>query len=173
VLHQIYYYQQDHEGSVTHLTDGSGNVIETYRYDAFGAPTINGGALTASALGNRFMFTGREYAAKFGIYEYRARAYRPTLGRFMSEDPKLFVRRAGLGKAPDDWSFGNHPDEAEFNLFRYCGDDPIDWTDPMGLDPVFVSPEANALAMQADVRNLTQMASRRRTTRFSCCTMRR
>jgi RHS repeat-associated protein len=108
------------------------------------------------------MFTGREFSNLFGFYEwsemgirdidgqvregsgraerermsqYRARAYNPLLGRFMSEDPKLFVRRAGLGKAPDDWSFGAHPDEAEFNLFRYCGNDPIDFTDPMGLDP--------------------------------------
>ncbi len=68
----------------------------------------------------------------FGFYEYRARAYHPGLGRFMSEDPKLFVRRAGLGKAPDDWSFGTYPAEGEYNLFRYCGNDPIDFTDPMG-----------------------------------------
>jgi hypothetical protein len=52
----------------------------------------------------------------------------------MSEDPKLFVHRSGLGKAPDNWSFAAHPEEAEFNLFRYCGNDPIDFTDPMGLE---------------------------------------
>jgi hypothetical protein len=50
----------------------------------------------------------------------------------MSEDPKGFVRRIGLEKSPDDWSLGAHPDEAEYNLFRYCGNDPIDFTDPMG-----------------------------------------
>jgi RHS repeat-associated protein len=59
------------------------------------------------------MFTGREYAAAFGFYEYRARAYHPGLGRFMSEDPKLF-------------------DAGDYNLFRYCHNDPIDLTDPMG-----------------------------------------
>ena len=52
----------------------------------------------------------------------------------MSEDPKLFVRRAGLGASPGDWTFAAHPDEAEFNLFRYCGNDPIDFADPMGLE---------------------------------------
>ncbi len=52
----------------------------------------------------------------------------------MSEDPKLFVRRAALAKAGGDWSFAAHPDEAEFNLFRYCGNDPVDFADPMGLD---------------------------------------
>jgi RHS repeat-associated protein len=63
---------------------------------------------------NRFLFTGREYAATLGFYEYRARAYNPTLGRFMSEDPKGF-------------------DAGDYNLFRYCHNDPLDLTDPMGL----------------------------------------
>ena len=44
-----------------------------------------------------------------------ARAYHSGLGRFMSEDPKLF-------------------DAGDYNLFRYCHNDPIDFTDPMGLD---------------------------------------
>jgi RHS repeat-associated protein len=140
-----YYYQQDHEGSVTHLLNTSGNVIESYKYDAFGAPAIyaaNGTQLSSSAYSNRFLFTGREYANLFGFYEYRARAYHPILGRFMSEDPKGFVRRAGLGKGPDDWTFGAHSDEVEFNLFRYCGNDPVDFSDPMGLDTM-----ANAMAV--------------------------
>ncbi len=37
---QAFYYGQDHEGSVTHLLNANGNVIESYLYDAFGAPTI-------------------------------------------------------------------------------------------------------------------------------------
>jgi RHS repeat-associated protein len=113
---QPYFYQDDHEGSVTHLIDNANTaVIERYRYDVFGKPTINGGALTSSAFNNRFMFTGREYAGTFGIYEYRARAYHPGLGRFMSEDPKGF-------------------DAGDYNLFRYCKNDPEDLTDPMGED---------------------------------------
>ena len=112
-----YYYQQDHEGSVTQLLSTSGDVIESYKYDAFGSPAIydaNGNPLSSSAYSNRFLFTGREYANAFGFYEYRARAYNPTLGRFMSEDPKLF-------------------DAGDYNLFRYCHNDPVDFTDPMGL----------------------------------------
>jgi RHS repeat-associated protein len=111
------YYQDDHEGNVTHLmmqVNNTPTVVESYRYDAFGKPTINGGALTTSAYGNRFLFTGREYVSQFGIYEYRNRAYHPGLGRFMSEDPKGFA-------AGDN------------NFFRYCGNDPEDHTDPMGL----------------------------------------
>ena len=117
VLHQTYYFQQDHEGSVTHLTDGTGTVTEKYKYDAFGAPTMynaGGAVITSSAYGNRALFTGREYDSTFGIYEYRARAYHPGLGRFMSEDPKGF-------------------DARDYNLFRYVHNDPEDLTDPMGL----------------------------------------
>jgi len=39
-----YFYQQDHEGSVTHVTTASGAVIEKYKYDAFGTPTIYSGS---------------------------------------------------------------------------------------------------------------------------------
>ena len=124
-----YFPQQDHEGSVTHLTDASGAIIERYRYDAFGAPTIyapNWAVRSATIYDNRFLFTGREYAATyrstyvpgFKFYEYRARAYNPALGRFTSEDPKGF-------------------DAGDYNLFRYCHNDPIDLTDPMGLEVGF------------------------------------
>jgi RHS repeat-associated protein len=119
-----FYYQHNHEGSVTHLTNAAGAVIESYKYDAFGAPTMYNGATQVdySTYNNRFLFTGREYAAAnaagynagFKFYEYRARAYNPLLGRFMSEDPKGFA--AG-----------------DYNLFRYCHNDPEDMTDPMGL----------------------------------------
>jgi RHS repeat-associated protein len=112
-----YFLNQDHEGSVTHLTDASGNIIERYRYDAFGAPTIyapNWTVRNTSSFNNRFLFTGREYAGAW-VYEYRARVYHAYLGRFMSEDPKLF-------------------DASDYNLFRYCHNDPIDMTDPMGTE---------------------------------------
>jgi len=52
----------------------------------------------------------------------------------MSEDPKLFVHRMEYGTVSSDWSFSTHPEEAEFNLFRYCQNDPLDLTDPMGFD---------------------------------------
>src|ERR1043166_2703934 len=141
---QPFYYQQNHEGSVTHLTDASGTVIEKYRYDVFGAPTAydgNGNVLTGTAYNNRFLFTGREYRWAYGFYEYRARAYHPTVGRFMSEDPKLF-------------------DAGDYNLFRYCHNDPEDLTDPLGLENVpgqFWAPTPERMAASSDYND--QMAA--------------
>ena len=117
------FYHQDRLGNVSAITDFSGQVIEQYRYDAFGQPEIrsgpvsgnpNGTVQTGTLINNRFLFTGREWAARYGFYEYRNRAYNPALGRFMSEDPKGFA--AG-----------------DRNLFRYCAGDPVNKTDPMGL----------------------------------------
>jgi RHS repeat-associated protein len=145
-----YFLNQDHEGSVTHLTDASGNIIERYRYDAFGAPTIyapNWTVRNTSSFNNRFLFTGREYAGAW-VYEYRARVYHAALGRFMSEDPKLF----GAG---------------DYNLFRYCHNDSIDFTDPMGTvtdarqeDPWYThSQQAETLDKLAATRELLGLSS--------------
>lgn len=111
------FLHQDRLGSTTAVTGFDGTVLESYRYDAFGAPTIKsatGAVLSQTAINNRVLFTGREWVAQQGFYEYRARAYNPKLGRFMSEDP--------LGFAAGD-----------ANLYRYCGGDPVNRVDPSGL----------------------------------------
>lgn len=120
---ETFYYLQDRQGSVTALTNGSGQIVEQYSYDAWGTPEIRtapttgnprGSIVPNTAFSNRFLFTGREWASNYGFYEYRARAYQPALGRFISEDPLSF---AG----------------GDSNLFRYCGGDPVNRIDPFGL----------------------------------------
>jgi RHS repeat-associated protein len=118
-------------------------VLESYSYDALGAVTIrngSGGIIQMTAFNNRFMFTGREYIQQFGIYEYRARTYHPGLGRFMSEDPKGF-------------------DAGDYNLFRYCHNDPEDLTDPSGM--VFVWPVGYS-PMEGDVSRAASYAANHR-----------
>ena len=111
---QGWWYFPDRNGNISVVTDGVNTVRESYRYDAFGLPTVTVGP-GQQPINNRFLFTGREWNTIFGFYEYRARAYNPTIGRFMSEDPKGF-------------------DAGDYNLYRYCSNDPMDLTDPMGLD---------------------------------------
>lgn len=111
-------YKQDQHGNVVAVLDPSGDVTEKYTYDAFGQPTIfdkNGNWRSVSAIGNRFMFQGREYLSELGIYDFRNRMYHPALGGFMQPDPLRF----GGGDA---------------NLFRYCGGDPVNESDPFGLE---------------------------------------
>ena len=101
-------------GSVSELSDQSGNLVERYEYDVYGAPTIfdsSDNPLTESSIGNPYLFTGRRYDPESGNYYYRARIYSPTLGRFLQTDPLGYVD--GL------------------NLYAYIGNNP----EPYGKEP--------------------------------------
>src|SRR5204862_8258703 len=93
---------------------------EQYEYDAFGYPyffSSTAQPLNSSTFGNRFLFTGREWLSDLKLYDYRNRLYQPELGRFMQPDPKEFA--AG-----------------DYNLYRYCHNDPVNRIDPTGLDEI-------------------------------------
>jgi RHS repeat-associated protein len=111
----LYYYHGDGLGSVNDLTDASGSVARTYRYDSFGRIISQTGTLDQP-----FAFTGREYDAETGLYYYRARYYDPKAGRFTSKDP------IGFGGG-------------DVNLFRYVGNDPVDFKDPRGLAAIIIN----------------------------------
>jgi len=111
------YHHYDASGHCTMLTDGQSNVMEQYYYDAFGYPYFYGASgnwLGYSPHGNRFLFTGREWIDQLKLYDFRNRLYNPELGRFMQPDPKEF----GAG---------------DYNLYRYCHNDPVNRSDPTGL----------------------------------------
>jgi RHS repeat-associated protein len=111
------YFHYDARGHCTLQTDTGGNIVEQYEYDAFGTPYCfdGGGHDTGySQWGNRFLFTGREWLSDLKLYDYRNRLYQPELGRFMQPDPKEF----GAG---------------DYNLYRYCHNDPVNKSDPFGL----------------------------------------
>jgi RHS repeat-associated protein len=129
-VHGPMIYKQDQHGNVVALLDSGGNIVERVTYDAFGKPRVTGfwddNDRGGSWYGNRFLFTGREWIAELGIYDYRNRYYQPQLGRFLQTDPTGF----GAG---------------DMNLFRYCGDDPVDRSDPTGLDDLSYIPPGDTL----------------------------
>jgi len=61
-----------------------------------------------------YAFTGRRLDAETGLYYYRARYYKPEIGRFLQTDPIGY--------------------EGGLNMYAYVGNNPIMWTDPFGLD---------------------------------------
>jgi RHS repeat-associated protein len=111
------HHHYDARGHCILLTDTGGNIIEQYDYDAFGRAYFYdrfGNDIGSSPWENRFLFTGREWISDLRLYDYRARMYQPELGRFLQPDPKHFA--AG-----------------DYNLYRYCHNDPINKSDPTGL----------------------------------------
>jgi len=110
-----YYAIKDHLGSVQAMVNSQGQIVESYRYDAFGSTTIlssDSRPLTASAIGNRYMFQGREYFTAHNLYNYRARWYDPKTGRWLSNDP------IGISGG--------------LNLYAFCGNNAVNFRDPRG-----------------------------------------
>ncbi len=95
-------------GSTLGLTDESGAIQTEYTYEPFGKSTTSGAASS-----NTSQYTGREND-RTGLYYYRARYYSPLLQRFISEDP--------IGLA------------GGINLYAYVDNNPISFSDPLGLD---------------------------------------
>ena len=87
-----------------------------FRHDPIRHPDQFGILQGYSIDGNRFLFTGREWLSDLRIYDYRARQYQPELGRFLQPDPKEF-------------------EAGDYNLYRYCHNDPVNKSDPSGLEP--------------------------------------
>jgi RHS repeat-associated protein len=111
-----YYYHADGLGSVSQITDASGSVVDSYRYDVYGTPTIytaSGVVTNSTAINNRLMFTARDRDPDTSWYNYRYRYYNPNLGRFVQPDP--------IGIKSGD-----------MNLYAYCGNEPAVHTDPDG-----------------------------------------
>ncbi len=81
-----FHYHQQALGSVTEVTQPTGAVVEWVAYDVYGQPTIRGqqgNLITQSAIGNPYLYTGREHDPEDGLDFYRARTLDPTAGRFL------------------------------------------------------------------------------------------
>jgi RHS repeat-associated protein len=92
------------EGSVTAITDVGAAALGIDTYDEYGQP--------GSGNIGRIQYTGQKWIPEVGLYDYKARDYSPTLGRFMQTDPIGY--------------------KDNLDLYTYVGDDPIDRADPTG-----------------------------------------
>jgi RHS repeat-associated protein len=76
-----YYYHANAHGDVLALTNANGDVVASYTYDPWGAPT--------SAIGtveNPYRFAGYRYDSATGLYYLLNRYYSPESCRFITRD---------------------------------------------------------------------------------------
>ena len=105
------YYTQNAHGDVVNLTDSTGSITKSYKYDAFGVEQNIDDADT-----NAFRYCGEYFDAETGTIYLRARYYNPTIGRFISRDSYA----------------GEINDPLSLNFYTYCENNPIYGIDPNG-----------------------------------------
>jgi len=111
------YYGHDGHGSVRYLTSISGDITDTYTYDAYGNLVASSGSTA-----NNYLYCGEQYDPQLKFYYNRARYLNPDTGRFWTMD--TFA--------------GNNEDPLSLHKYLYCQENPVNGIDPSGRAVYFV-----------------------------------
>lgn len=126
----MYYYLLNQQGDVEALMDASGSIVATYEYDPWGAVTVKNanGALdnddTSIGNMNPLRYRGYYYDNETGFYYLESRYYDPVVGRFISADT---------------FASTDATDVLSANMFAYCNNDPVNYVDDGGNNPVLAA----------------------------------
>lgn len=128
---EIFYYVFNGRGDVIGLCDGQGNLLFTYRYDAWGTPdsevvyyvnendTSYSVSVSELAMINPMRYRQYYWDSDINMYYLQSRYYLPTIHRFLNADlPEI-------AKDYKDEFVGT-------NLFAYCGNNPVKYVDNTG-----------------------------------------
>ena len=129
-------------GDVDQIFDTKGSLVARYIYDTWGntlsVTDASGKAITDPlhiASINPIRYRGYYYDAETGLYYLQSRYYDTTTRRFLNADT-LLGANAG----------------AAYNLFAYCGNNPVNAQDDNGQYPVEVSDNSNRRPMASSLK---------------------
>ena len=105
----VNYYVYDGHGNTVTLTDANGATVSKCDYSAYGNRTS-----IKSYINTPFKYCGEYQDNESGMVYLRNRYYKINEGRFTQEDPA----KDGL------------------NWYAYCGNNPVNFVDPFGLDSI-------------------------------------
>ena len=116
------YYIRDALHNIKGIVDSSGNTVVKYEYNAFGKlqNVIDNSALKISNI-NPFIYKGYFYVQEIELYYLKTRFYDPYVGRFIS---------------PDNIDYLDINNINGLNIFTYCGNDPVMYSDGSGHFPI-------------------------------------
>ena len=117
-----YFYRKNLQGDVIGIYTSSGAKVVSYVYDAWGNHKIfdasGNEAISTTNIGyiNPIRYRGYYYDNETGLYYVSSRYYDPEVSRFINADSQLNQKDGMLG----------------YNMFAYCNDNPIMYSDPTG-----------------------------------------
>ena len=112
-----YFYNLNLQGDVVGIYDSTGAEVVTYTYDEWGKILYVTGTL-AGTIGqiNPIRYRGYYYDNETGFYYLQSRYFDPETGRFLNADGYV-----ATGQGVNS-----------YNMFIYCGNNPINRCDPSG-----------------------------------------
>jgi len=112
-----YYYITNIQGDIVAITNSSGSIVVRYTYDAWGnILSTTGSMATTLGMHNPLRYRGYVYDQETSLYYLQSRYYNPELGRFINADKYTSTGQNILGS----------------NMFVYCNNNPVMYTDPTG-----------------------------------------
>ncbi len=109
------FYVYDGQGHVRFLTDGNGNITDSYEYDSFGN-LINQTGNTP----NNYLYNGEQFDADLNLYYNRARYLNADTGRFWSQD--IYE--------------GSLANPTSLHKYLYANANPVNMIDPSGTSSI-------------------------------------
>ena len=113
---KTYYYIANLQGDVMYLVDANGVQVAAYDYDPYGKVITSTGNLAEI---NPLRYRGYYYDTETGFYYLQSRYYDPEICRFINADSYASTGQSYLG----------------YNMFAYCANNPIAYTDLEGEAP--------------------------------------
>ena len=116
-----YFYSRDLTGNITSIVDKNGLIMVEYQYDAWGR-WLNQATAAKTSIGttllslNPFLYKGYIYDDESGFYYLKSRYYSPEIRRFINVDSEV----------------GDVGNLENYNLFAYCINNPVMYSDPSG-----------------------------------------
>ena len=117
-----YFFEKNVQGDIIGVYNSTGKKIGAYTYDAWGKCSLSvasGNTILEDKVVlfyNPFRYRGYYYDNETGFYYLQSRYYNPEWGRFLNADGYINANGDIIG----------------FNIFAYCGNNPIMETDPTG-----------------------------------------
>ena len=112
-----YYVTTNSQGDVLGIYSASAVLLASYAYDAWGNCTVTYAHPNYTiAYDNPIRYRGYYFDSDTGLYYLQSRYYNPEIGRFLNADGSL----------------NGNGDVTGFNMFAYCSNNPVIYSDPNG-----------------------------------------
>jgi len=138
----VFWFEKNYHGDIVAVYSDAETKLISYKYDAWGGFTTgyhNGGSSTKATV-NPFRYRGYYYDTHLSLYYLGSRYYDSQVGRFISADEVGYL--------------GANRDLNSYNLYAYCSNNPITYSDPSGN-----SVTITALLVGAGIGLVSQLAS--------------